>query len=341
MSFLTDMSRSHSEARSFLRAAGSHLTVVAAFVAGSALVVQFGDLPSPVRAVLGIPLVLFAPGYMLVTAAYPGRRTAALGGGSILTAGTEESGPGLGPVERVALAVGLSVAVVPLVGAAVWAAAGALSRGLVLDGLVGVVGLLFPVAVGRRYALAPEERFVTRPKAQIRRVRRWIVGPSPVVTAANVLLVASILLAAGTGTYALAVPVDGESFSTAMLLAQQDGELTAEGYPTNFTAGQAEPLTVQLTNSENAKTSYTVVTAVERVTATDSRVRIDSQSELDRSRLTLGRGETARIHQDVAPDLTGEDVRLSYYVYRGEAPERPESATAYRDLHLWISVAPA
>jgi len=341
MSFITDMSGSQSEARSFLRAAGSHLTVVAVFVAASALVVQFGDLPSPVRAVLAVPLVLFAPGYMLVAAAYPERPAAASGAGSILIAGTEEGESGLRPVERVALSVGLSVAMVPLLGAVLWAAFGELSRTLVLGGLAGVVGMLFPVTVVRRYALAPDERFVTRPKAQAGRVRGWLVEPSGVGTAANVLLVASLVLATGAATYAVAVPVDGESYSTAALLTEQDGELVAEGYPTNFTAGQAEPLTVRLTNSERAATNYTVVGAVERVTTTDSRVRIDSQSEFDRSRLRLRRGETVRLDQEVRPELTGENVRLSYYVYRGEAPDRPTSATAYRDLHLWITVSSA
>src|SRR5712692_10898639 len=52
---------------------------------------------SPVRVVLGLPLVLFFPGYVLIAALYPRRND-------------------LDGIERVALSLGLSLAVVPLIG---------------------------------------------------------------------------------------------------------------------------------------------------------------------------------------------------------------------------------
>src|SRR5574337_2061409 len=52
---------------------------------------------NPARVVLGLPFVLFFPGYVLIAALYPRRSD-------------------LDGVERVALSLGLSLAVVPLIG---------------------------------------------------------------------------------------------------------------------------------------------------------------------------------------------------------------------------------
>ncbi|QPV63228.1 DUF1616 domain-containing protein [Halosimplex litoreum] len=340
MSFITDAGGAHSEAKSLLKAAVSHPTALAVFVTTGGLVVQLDGVPGPVRTVVALPLVFFAPGYMLAATIYPERYTGSHGDDALLSGGGRDR-HGLHPLERIALSIGLSVAIVPLLGVAVWAAFGEFTRALVLAGLVSVVGLLLPVALARRYGLAPDRRLVTRPRTQIRRFGRWLSGSSTAETATNVVLVASIVLAAGAFTYGVAVPVDGESYSTAALLTDQDGGPTAEGYPTNFTAGEPESLTIQVTNSENAETKYTIVETVERVTIRNSGIDVVDRSELGRERVTLREGATARLDREVAPDLTGESLQLSYYVYKGSAPEQPSRSTAYRDLHLWITVEPA
>ncbi|ELZ23106.1 hypothetical protein C475_15694 [Halosimplex carlsbadense 2-9-1] len=327
--------------KSFLKAAMSHPTALAVFVAAAGLVIQFDVLPRSVRTVVALPLVFFAPGYMLVTAIYPEQYTGGYGD-ALLTGGWDQrDGDGLHPLERVVLSVGLSVAIVPLLGLVVWAAFGEFTPVLVLAGLVSVVGLLLPATVIRRYNLPPDRRLVTRPRTQVRRFGRWLPGSSTAETATNAFLVASVLLAAGAFTYGVALPADGETYSTAALLTNHSGELTADGYPTNFTAGEAESLTLQLTNSENAQTTYTVVETVERVRTRDSRIDVVERSELGREQVTLPRGSTERLEREVASDLTGDSLMLSYYVYKGEPPERPSRSTAYRDLHLWVTVEPA
>jgi len=341
MSFITDVGTSQSEAKSLLKAAVSHPTALAVFVAAGGLVVQFDVLPRPVRTVVALPMVFFAPGYMLAATIYPERYTGSYDDDDALLFGGRAERRGLHPLERIALSIGLSVATIPLLAVVVWAAFGEFTRALVLTGLVGVVGLLLPVALARRYGLAPDQRLVTRPRTQIRRFGRWLTGSSTAETATNVLLVASIVLAAGAFTYGIAAPADGESYSTAMLLTDRADGPAADGYPTNFTVGEPESLTLQVTNSENAETSYTVVETVERVTTRNSRVDVVDRSELGRERVTLQEGATARLERDVAPDLTGESLQLSYYVYKGTAPEWPSRSTAYRDLHLWITVEPA
>jgi len=54
---------------------------------------------SPIRIILGLPLVLFLPGYSLIAALFPGKDD-------------------LDAIERIALSFGLSIAITPLLGLA-------------------------------------------------------------------------------------------------------------------------------------------------------------------------------------------------------------------------------
>jgi hypothetical protein len=36
--------------------------------------------------------------------------------------------------------------------------------------------------------------------------------------------------------------------------------------------------------------------------------------------------------------MTGEELRLTYYVYRDEVPETPSAETADGYVHLWVTV---
>jgi uncharacterized membrane protein len=123
-----------------------------------------------------------------------------------------------------------------------------------------------------------------------------------------------------------------------MLVTEQDGEFVAGNYPTNFTADEPETLTLALSNHEGETTSYTVITTVERVDRSGGDITIVEQSELDRSTMRVASDETVHEQYTLAPEQTGEDLRFSYYIYKGQAPEFPDDDSAYRDLHLWITV---
>ena len=85
--------------------AGVALAVVVTIVA----VLAPGIRETPVRVPFAFALVLFLPGYAIVAALFPGRRTAR-------SDDAESPVAGIGPIERVVLACALSIAVVVLVG---------------------------------------------------------------------------------------------------------------------------------------------------------------------------------------------------------------------------------
>ena len=325
------------EIRSIVSSFPTDLATVSAYVIVAALTLTFLPLVPPLRAILAMPLLLFVPGYALVAAIYP-RCTDCDRGDVLFREEITDTDTGLHAIERMFLSVGMSVAVLPILGVVTWAGVGGISTEIVLFGVSTFTLGAIAVAAIRRTSLAAAEQFSIRPSRGIHRFRRWLVGPSTRETAVNVLLVGAIVLSVTTLTFAFVVPVTGESYTSAMLVTEQDGEFVAGNYPTNFTAGEPETLTLTLSNHEGRTTNYTVVTTVERVDRSGGDITIVAQSELDRSAMRLASDETVHEQYTLAPELIGENLRLSYYVYRGQAPVSPTDDSAYRDLHLWITV---
>lgn len=285
---------------------------------------------TPLRPVFGLVLLFFAPGYVLLAVLYPvgGRRKTATG-----------AARGVDWVERLALSVGASVALLSLSGLALAAAGFGFGTA---PALAGVNAFVLPgVVLGtvRRWG---------RPERDRLRVphRRWLDDLRAVTRGASryrlldVALAASVLVAAAALGFALAVPDGGESYTGFAVLSQNaSGDLVAGDYPTEFVRGEPRPLTVAVTNHERERTRYTVVVEVHRVRTVGGDPTVTEQREVTRLRRTLSDGETWHARHRVAPALAGDSVRLEYYLYRGGAPADAGPETAYRRVFLWIHVA--
>lgn len=304
----------------------SDLLLVLALSAAANVGIFVVDVPV-VRLLAALPLLFFFPGYAVVTSLYPAAESAFPG----------EGGVGFG--ERLALSFGVSVALVPLAGFALWLAGHFTPVGIAgaLDGIVGV-----GVAVGtvRRLSLAESRRFQL-PWDRWRAAFGAAFGGStlPLDRVLNVLLAASVILAVGTLGYAFVAPSEGETYTNVSLLTENaDGDLEAGDYPTEIEAGTQEELAVAIANEEGTTTSYTVVVRLERVESTADGLSVVEAAELDRFSVEVGDGETKTISRGIEPTMTGEDLRLSYYVYEGDAPDSPGPASADKHLYIWVSV---
>jgi hypothetical protein len=113
------------------------------------------------RVLLGALAVLFAPGYALVAALFPGRST----GPSVfsrLESGVELESRTVTPLERVVLAVGLSLCMVPLIGVGLHYTSGGINPASFLGTIGSMTTLLAVVAGIRRYRVSPVNRFNPR-----------------------------------------------------------------------------------------------------------------------------------------------------------------------------------
>lgn len=181
---------------------------------------------------LGILLVLFVPGYVLVAALFP------------------RNGE-IDWIERVALAFGLSIAVVPLLG---------LLLNFTPFGIrpipVFATIATFTVAVGA----AAYYRRMRVPAAE--RLSATVVLSMPAWKEYGMLdkvltlaLAASILVAAATLAYVVLTPRPGERFTEFYILGPSGN---ATGYPTNLTVSETGRVILGLVNHEGATVAYAV-----------------------------------------------------------------------------------
>lgn len=107
---------------------------------------------SPFRIIFALPVVMFIPGYCLTAALFPGNDD-------------------LDGIERIALSVGLSIAIVPMIGLALNYTVWGIRLDPVLISLVVFMVLMTNIAQYRRSLLPEEERFRVMSGEGIKEIR--------------------------------------------------------------------------------------------------------------------------------------------------------------------------
>ncbi|MCG8401328.1 MAG: DUF1616 domain-containing protein [Firmicutes bacterium] len=194
------------------------------------LVVTLFDFQS-LRVILGLPFVLFLPGYTLIAALFP--RSDDLDG-----------------IERVALSFGLSIAVVPLIGLALNYTPWGIRLYPILVSLTAFIFLMSWVGWYRRMKLPGDERFKIVLEADF----KWS-EQSRLDKVLSVLLVGAVLFAVGTLYYVITTPKTGEKFTEFYILGPGG---MAEGYPRELKPGEDGKVIVGVVNHEYEKVVYRV-----------------------------------------------------------------------------------
>ena len=295
---------------------------------------------TPLRVVVGLPFLLFVPGYAIVSALFPERATTVADSPAESGQEPTETVSGIDEIERVALSFGTSIAVVPLVGFALNFTPFGIRLTPIMASLTVVVVFACVVAASRRWALPEDERFRVPYRTWYANTKSELFSPATRTDAVlNVVLIASLLLAFGAVGYAVAVPSQGEQFSEFYLLTENEsGEYVADGYPTNVTAGEPQPLVVGIGNQEGEPVQYTVVSEIQRVEVSNNSTTVLERERLQTFSPRLQHNETWTQSHQVSPTMTGENLRLIYYLYKGDAPTNPSEESAYREVHLWVNV---
>lgn len=295
--------------------------------------VELGDFPA--RAIVGVVAVIFAPGYALVSALFP-KQNANEGSFTDIRAEVTGVDGRITVVERLLLSVALSVCLVPLFGLGL----GLLQMEIQTSTSMGAVGImtvsLTLVAFIRRRQVQPRERFDPKIGAFLRSVLAQRQNQkSPLV----VLLVTGFVIAGGGIGVAVLDADRGEDFTEFSLLTEdpETGELVADQYPEELTENGSEQIHVEITNNEGETIEYSVVVLLQSF---DEAGQIQATETLDRFRTTVRPNETRREQRTVQPELTGEDLRLTYLLYIDSPPEGepPSTEDAYRQIHIWVDV---
>ena len=190
------------------------------------LIIIIAFLPSnPLRIVLGLPFILFFPGYTLIAALFPKKAA-------------------LGSIERVALSFGLSIAVVPLIGLILNYTPWGIKLYPILVSITLFILATSAAAWYRRHRLPEEERLSISFNVNL---PRWAAmsGWDKVL---SIILVASILGAIGALAYVIITPKAGEKFTEFYILGP-DGK--AANYPDEMTVGEEGKVILGIVNHEH------------------------------------------------------------------------------------------
>lgn len=319
---------------------------------------------SPLRVVIGLPFILFVPGYALIAALFPEEGRSPTEGADTNTDDIESTADtdqgylgarGIDGIERVALSFGLSIAVVPLIGLVLNFTPWGIRLVPIMIATSGFTLCATWIGARRRWALPPEERFTVPYRRWLKNARTELFDPETRTDAAlNVLLAVSVVLAVSSVAFAVAVPKQGESFTEFYLLTEtESGDLVADEYPTEFDLGNGREVVIGIGNHEFERVNYTVVVKLQRVAfesvtppnATGTAipgenvtVSVLDERELGRLGTELGHNETWQRAYEVRPTLAGERLRLAFLLYRDTVPADPSVANAYRETHLWVNV---
>jgi uncharacterized membrane protein len=266
--------------------------LIAIWLAAIVLLVAILLTPnSPVRVVLGLPFVLFFPGYVLIAALYP-------------------RGNDLDGIERVALSLGLSLAVVPLIGLVLNYTPWGIRLTPILVSLALFIAVCSAAAVRQRMRHSAAERFAgdIRPVLQAARSLPWV----SLALASGVI---GVLLFAGFRFGVLGGSRVGEPFTEFYVLGPSG---KAEGYPRRLMVGEPGSVIVGVINHEGHTAHYRmeVQAGADRLVSQESLVLADGEKREDRVDIVLRR--------------PARQVKVEFVLFMEGA------AVPYRRVHLWV-----
>jgi len=248
---------------------------------------------SPLRIALGLLHTFLFPGYSLVAALYPHRDD-------------------LDTTERIALSLGLSTAIVPLIGLLLnytyWGIT--LEHTLITE--ISFILLCSGIAYYRRSRLPAESSFAICINLDI--INWNNTGLLHQFT--SLMLVLSITAAVGSLAYAIVRPGAGERFTEFYILGPDNA---AMGYPREIVTGDPFTLTIGIVNHERSDTQYRIE-------------RSDGGGIELIGQIWLSHEQTWEQPYTLTLSEPGENRKVSFLLYKGDDEE------PYRSLHLWITV---
>ena len=259
---------------------------------------------SMVRNLLGLPLVLFLPGYSLLAALFPAKSD-------------------LEGIERICLSFGLSIATVPLIGLALNYTSWGIRLLPILISLSVFTFLMCGLAYLRRSKLPQTEVFEVPFRETALSIKAEILKKpeSKLDKALTVFLVFSILLSVTTLIYVVITPKEGEHFTEFYILGPEG---KADNYTTKYVLGENGNITVGIVNHEYRPVNYTM------------EIRLENKSlplPENLQHITLAHNETWEEPVTFTPPFEGKNMKLEFLLFNETNKSMP-----YRDLHLWIDV---
>ena len=212
------------------------------------------------RKVIGLPFILFFPGYSLISSLFPERRD-------------------LDVVERIALSFGLSIAITPLIGLALNYTPFGIRLTPILISLASFNIVFSLLAIYRR--TGARDPFI--PKISVKDILEWD-KLSKFEKISTIILLIAICASLITLVYIIVTPKQGEKFTEFYILGPKG---KAADYPTKLRVGQNATIIIGIVNHEYKTVNYTVEIWLVNATYENNRTIIHHMYFFDRFNVTL------------------------------------------------------
>lgn len=290
------------------------------------------NINQTLRIILGLPSILFIPGYVLIFALFPNKKT----------------DKGIDIIERIALSFGLSIAVVPLItlglNYTMW--------GITLKSIINSLSIftisLGVIAVYRWIKTDKKERFTIDFKINLPSSKNKFDK------ALNIILIASIIIACGSLVYVITTPKTGEKFTEFYILGSEG---IADNYPRNITTNDTANVIIGIANHEYQQINYTVEiwlinqTTNENITTYHNAWFLDKKNvALNHSIIDINREWTAQWEYNYSFSINKTGLyKMSFMLFKEKTQEYNTSydyldtieeklESAYRECHIYIEI---
>jgi len=262
-----------------------------------------------VRTVLGLPYLLFFPGYVLISFLFP------------------EEEP-LDKIERIALSFGLSIAITPLIGLLLnytWE----ISLVPLLTSISLFIFAFSGLAFYRRRAIPLEEVFHIELEINPPDWESYDMIDKALVVGTVILLIASGALAVHIAT----TPRTGERFTEFYILGEGG---MADDYPNDLQVNETGTLTIGVVNREHETTDYTVVMGLgyefddmNSIGTLSDNISLPGNNTYFETEISLNHTESWNMTVEFSVEMP-EIYRMKFFLLR--------DGEVYRDLHYTLLV---
>ncbi|HEY3362109.1 MAG TPA: DUF1616 domain-containing protein [Methanosarcina sp.] len=257
---------------------------------------------SLIRTALGLPLLLFLPGYALIAMLFP-----------------EKSG--LEGMERIALSIAMSVSVVPLIGLALGQTSWGINEIPLTTSFSGFTLAMLLIAYIRRSRLPADRAFEVSFRTLAFNLISGAEPRSKTEKSLRIILALFFLILIGTGAYVVLVPQEKNPYTEFYILGTNG---MANNYTTQYIQGESGNYTIGIVNHEYKTMNYTM------------EVRLENKSlplPENLQHIKLDHNTTLEEPLKITPPFEGNNMKLEFLLFN-----ETEKNVPYKDLHLWINV---
>ena len=290
------------------------------------------EVEGTLRIILGLPFILFIPGYMLIFALFP----------------TKKADRGIDIIERIALSFGLSIAVVPLIGLGLnYTSWGIRLEPILISIFIFIIGTGF-IGFYRWIKTNHDDRFIISfdlsfPKSE-----------GKFDKALTIILVISIIIAVSMLIYVLITPKTGEKF-TEFYLVGPLGQ--ADEYPKELIVGKNTSVIIGVVNHEYKTVNYTIEIWLINQTTVENQTEYNHMWFMNKINITLDHTPINtegpwmpqwEYNYNFSINRKG-NFKLAFLLFTNPTEQYEHNKdrkniaeqkinSAYRSLHLWLAV---